>query len=251
MKKYTKLIIVGLLTVILITLNSKLSYAKKDIDYINEIVILSNGDIEECGVKISAPLVEKYSSGDSKKEEEKVCLEILEEYKKTIAGSLDITVQKSNLLYCIRFESNFAHGYIQMGNVDDTSILTFKVLIKTEKNETANIEAEINKIIKLVTKKNHLNIDEKKVKNASYVKAKLSNTNISTVNDEIMRYLKKQKAKNIDTIKIDNGFSTVAYTKTYDRINNDNFDLNYMINDYIHDSYLVVGIPVIDVDFEQ
>jgi len=251
MKKYTKLIIVGLLTVILITLNAKLSYAKKDIDYINEIVKLSNGNVEECGLKESVPLVEEHSSDISKEIKEKLCLEILEEYKKNLKDSLDITVHKSDLLYCIVFENNTVHGYIQISSVNDLGALTFKVQLKTEKNELTDLESQARKIIKLVTEKNYLNIDEKKVKISSYVKAKLSDVNISTVNDEIIRYLKKQKAKNIDTVKIDNGFSIVAYTESYDRINNANFDLNCMINDYMHGSYLIVGTPVIDVDFEQ
>lgn len=267
MKKYTKLSIVGLLTIIFITLSSKLSYAKKDIDYINEIVNISNGKIEESGLKISIPIGSENSIAISKEDEEKICVDILEEYKKYVKDSLDITVQKSEFKYCISFENNTVQGYIQNNSIDNLRILTFKVEFKIEKNQLLDIEPQISKIIKLAAEKNHLKIAENEMKKSCYVKAKLANTNISATNDEIIRYLKKQKAKNIDTVKIDNGFSTVAYTESYNRINksnlglsnksnlglsnNANFDLNYMINNYMHGSYLVVGIPVIDVDFEQ
>lgn len=251
MKKYTKLIIVGLLTVIFIILSSNLSYAKKDIDYIGEIVRLSNGKIEECGLKVSMPLSTDQSLNLSKDVQEKICLALLEEYKKYMKDSVIITVQKNNLLYSVSFENNTVHGYIQMSNVNDCNILTLKVQLKTEKNKIIDIKSQISKIIKIVAINSHLKIDEENEKNSSYVKAKLDNTDISNTNEEIIRYLKKQKAKNIDTVKIDNGFSTVVYTESYERINNASFDLNYMINNYMHGSYLVVGTPVIDVDFEQ
>ena len=51
MKRYTKTIVVGLLTVTFLIINSNLSYAKKESDYINEAIKISGGKVEECGLR--------------------------------------------------------------------------------------------------------------------------------------------------------------------------------------------------------
>jgi len=253
MKKYTKLIVVALLTVTFLIINSNLSYAKKESNYINEIIQVSGGKVEECGLKVSTTINNDEAINISSEIEEKVCLQLLEEYKSYMNDKCDVTIQKSDLAYCINFEGSNISGYIESKNCDAHKVITMNLLRKTEKNELSGMKVEINQNIKKVFDDNNIEYMDNKIKYFNYVKVKLSDINISNMNDEIIRYLKKQKVKNIDTVKINNGFSTSAYTESYERISNSGgwMDFNYMINRYFSGTYLVIGTPVLDVDFEQ
>jgi hypothetical protein len=54
-------------------------------------------------------------------------------------------------------------------------------------------------------------------------------------------------ASNIGTVEIDNGYSTVAYTRKYPVMKNDGkwIDFNYAVCSYSSGNYVIIGTPVI------
>ena len=204
-------------------------------------------------IKVSIAINNEEDKDISKELEEKVCLQLLDGYKSYMGDKCNMTIQKNDFVYCINFEGSNISGYIESKNCDNHSVITMKLLQKTEKNELSDMKVETNKNIKKVFGDNKLKYKDNQINYYNYVKVKLSDINISNMNDEIIRYLKNQKVKNIDTVKINNGFSTSAYTESYERITNSGgwMDFNYMVNRYFSGTYLVIGTPVLDIDFEQ
>jgi hypothetical protein len=85
------------------------------------------------------------------------------------------------------------------------------------------------------------------VKYYFYLKSKVKENNLSLVNDKINKILKNSGAKNIDTVEINKGFSTVAYTKRYETVKNNGLlmDFNYAVTSYNSGNYIIIGTPTI------
>lgn len=253
MKKCLKLISIIILTVSFFAINNNLSYAKKNADYINEVIAISDGNIEECGIKNSVLITDHSSVKLATELEEKICLQLLEEFKNHIGNNCVVSIQKSDFNYCINFENKDAEGYIESKISDNHKLIITKLIKRSEKNELTYMKSYINNVTKKVLSSNNIKFSSSEVKQVSYVKAKLSDVKFYDINNKIIKYLKKENVKNINTVNIDNGVSTVAYTENYEAIVSGNqwIDFNYMINKYGSNNYLVIGTPIIDVEFEQ
>jgi hypothetical protein len=74
---------------------------------------------------------------------------------------------------------------------------------------------------------------------------------IYEVNEKIIKLLESHSTKNIETVNINNGLSTVAYTKNYDAMVNNNklIDFNYAVCNYSSGSYIIIGTPEIIITY--
>ena len=94
----------------------------------------------------------------------------------------------------------------------------------------------------------------KNIKYFQYLKAKIlvSSTDsgvsdIYNINKTIINMLKTHGTENIETVSINNGLSTIAYTKKYEnKVNNNKLiDLNYAVCNYSSGRYIIIGTPEI------
>ena len=150
----------------------------------------------------------------------------------------DINVVKEDRFYSVEFSNNELKGYIESTSYDNHNVVTLNVV-------------QYDNGYRLSELKNRINIavgkDEKEVKYFDYLKAQINKGDKEKVNSDIAKLLKNNNASNIDTIKIDNGYSTVAYTKKYPVMKNNGkwMDLNYAVCSYFSGDYVIIGTPVI------
>jgi hypothetical protein len=206
--------------------NSNLYLASKKPDFFREIVSLTEGKVVEYGVKANFQISENG---------EDYCLELL---KKLNIENADINVVKGDKFYSVEFNNNESKGYIESTSYDNHNVVTLNVV--QYDNEYRLLELK-NRVSIAVGK------DEKEVKYFDYLKAQVNKDSTEKVNRDIAEFLKNNNASNIDTIKIDNGYSTVAYTKKYPVMKNNGklMDLNYAVCSYSSGDYVIIGTPVI------
>lgn len=206
--------------------NSNLYLASKKPDFFREIVSLTEGKVVEYGVKANFLISE---------DGENYCLEL---FKKLNIENADINVVKDDKFYSVEFNNNEFKGYIESTSYDNHNVVTLNIV--QYDNEYRLLELK-NRVSIAVGK------DEKEVKYFDYLKAQVNKDSTEKVNSDIAELLKNNNASNIDTIKIDNGYSTVAYTKKYPVMKNNGklMDLNYAVCSYSSGDYVIIGTPVI------
>ena len=206
--------------------NSSSSLTIESVDFFKEIVSVTEGNVTEFGVKANFEISE---------DGEIYCLKLL---KGMNIENADINVVKEDRFYSVEFSNNELKGYIESTSYDNHNVVTLNVV-------------QYDNGYRLSELKNRINIavgkDEKEVKYFDYLKAQINKGDKEKVNSDIAKLLKNNNASNIDTIKIDNGYSTVAYTKKYPVMKNNGkwMDLNYAVCSYFSGDYVIIGTPVI------
>ena len=206
--------------------NSSSSLTIESVDFFKEIVSVTEGNVTEFGVKANFEISE---------DGEIYCLKLL---KGMNIENADINVVKEDRFYSVEFSNNELKGYIESTSYDNHNVVTLNVV-------------QYDNEYRLSELKNRINIavgkDEKEVKYFDYLKAQINKGDKEKVNSDIAKLLKNNNASNIDTIKIDNGYSTVAYTKKYPVMKNNGkwMDLNYAVCSYFSGDYVIIGTPVI------
>jgi hypothetical protein len=229
-KEIRVLILLGLM-INLLFINSNAYPQDTNIDVFQNVLDKTNSQVEEFGVKTSFEI-----DGNG----EETCVDILKDigiYEKS-----SVNVMKNNEMYCLQFNNDDTSGYIESINFDNHNVVTVNI---SKKNNTNGLK-ELKKRIEDATKNR-----SKNMKFFQYVKAKLPYSDISNVNKDVVSILRKDKAENIDTVKINNGYSTVAYTKSYEPIKNNGkfMDFNFAVCRYSSGNYLIIGTPVITTNY--
>jgi len=187
----------------------------------DKIVKLAQGNIEEVGINLSFNVDQ-----DEKDVVEKI-------FSKLGFDNID-NVEKStdHGNYSISFSGKKINGSIV--NIKDTNSNSI-VLNISEKSSFNNAKELKDNILK------SLNLSNKNVKYSYNIKARILSHNISNINDKLQNFLKDNGSTNINSVKISNGFSTVAYTKQFDSINNggNTIDLNYAIVSYSSGNFIL------------
>lgn len=206
--------------------DNNFSLAEKNTDLFKEIIGAAQGTVTEYGVK---------ASYETEKDGEAYCLELLD--KLGITGG-SVNIAKDEKLYSIDFKNNEIKGYIESMSYDNHNVVTVNLVQIDTENKLSELKYKVQKAI---------GNQEKEVKYFEYLKARISNRDKLQVNSEITETLRKYNAVNINTIQIDNGYSTVAYTKRYPTMKNNGklMDLNYAVCSYSSGNYVVIGTPVI------
>lgn len=206
--------------------NYTLSSVKKD-NLFDDIVTEINGEACECG--LTANFV---SNG----EEESICKNIYG--KLQIDGSPKLNITKKKDTYCIEFDNGKLKGYIEDMRDEKNNFVTISISENIKKNNLTSLNERVS---------NAIEKKRSEVKYFQYLKAKLPMNDLKKVNNEIINLLKKKEASNIDTLPINGGYSTVAYTKRYEiRRENDKWeDFNYALCNYNSGNYIIIGTPEI------
>lgn len=200
--------------------------AYKNSDTSNEICEQLKGSAFEYGLNVS---FEYSGQGDV------LCQNLLQELNK--GYRLKTELKKDEMMSSIQLISEEVSGYIQC--------------VKNNRNQIIEIELKCNSKSKLdLVKgviKNKLENSNVKTKYFSYIKSKLANGDVNNLFDQVLKLLKDSGAKNIESVKLDNGYSITAFTNHGDSIENMGklIDINIAISSYKSGMYLIIGTPEI------
>lgn len=162
----------------------------------------------------------------------KIFMKLNEYYK------LNKNVYKNDQMYSVDFNNDYVEGYIQSVKYEDYNIVTVNIIQKSNVYELKNIKNNLNKCIPK---------EVKKYKYFQYVKAKVENGKVETLNKQIKEILEYRHACNIKTVTLQEGYTNTAYTHRYESIqsNGDLIDFNYAVMKYDMDTYIIMGTPQI------
>ncbi|WP_264848660.1 YwmB family TATA-box binding protein [Clostridium omnivorum] len=231
MKKKMRTLLLFMVIINFLFVNGNAYPQDNNIDSFQSILIETNCEIEEFGIK---------TSFETDGTNEEICVDLLK--KLGFYEKASINAIKGNEMYCLEFNKDDTNGYIESINFDNHNVVTVNISKKNSANGLKELKEKIE------------NATDNKAKNQKlfqYIKAKLPNSDISSVNSDVVRLLRKEKAENIATVKISNGYSTVAYTKNYKPMKNDGklMDFNFAVCRYSSGNYLIMGTPVIITNY--
>ncbi|MCM8709740.1 YwmB family TATA-box binding protein [Clostridium sp. SYSU_GA19001] len=206
--------------------NTTFSFAKKNVDLFDEIIKITEATPIEYGVRTCI---------ETKKDSETYSLEILRKLNIELSST---NIIKDNNIYCVEFNNSELNGYVESISYKNYNVVTINIVKKDSKNGLSQLKALFEKA---------LEEEDKEIKYFQYLKAAIPSNNISRTNEEIAELLKRENALNIDTIELENGYSTVAYTKRYPIMKNNGkyMDFNYAVCSYSSGNYIIIGTPII------
>lgn len=224
------MVLIIITSIIVISLNN-FSSARKNTDLFNEILILTNSTTTEYGIT---------STFNTESSNDDIPNYVLKSFG--FCGKFDKKELKDRRGYCIEFGDNYLNGYIETIKYEDHNVVTVNVVKRDNKNNLEDLKNNLQKCLK-----------DKKInaKYFEYLKAKSTNVNIEEINNQVLSLLKNYRAVNINTISLENGYSTIAYTKNYDSIqsNNKTIDFNCAVCKYSSGSYVIIGTPELIVTY--
>jgi hypothetical protein len=225
-------ILVLILVTIAILLNQKISYAYKNTDLFEKMIKTSQGEIIENGVRT------RFKSNRNGQELTQYFINKINSNHQTKAKSY---INKEN--YYIDFEEESIKGIITIASSKRKSIVTIDIIQKCNNNELDRIK---NKV-KLISAP----VSDSKESYYEYLRAKLPNRNLKSINNELISILRENGAVNISSIELNNGFSNCAYTRKYtSKVNNGKLmDLNFALSSYTSGKYLIIGTPEIIIAY--
>ncbi|MBZ9606405.1 YwmB family TATA-box binding protein [Clostridium estertheticum] len=235
MKRKSIALLCIVLSLIILQINVKISNAQEVVNLFDEILLQTKSKTVEYGLKTC------FKTGEEPKQFCDYLIRSLElNNKKT-----KLNISESENSYCIEFSDENVEGYIEA------------LKYKSENDITINI-SKIGNENGLVSLKNKVSTSigyrGKNIKYFQYLKAKMvessssvKNEDIYGVNNRIIKVLKSHGTYNIETVSINNGLSTIAYTKKYDElvINKKLIDFNYAVCNYSSGRYIIIGTPEI------
>lgn len=200
--------------------------ASKGINIFDEAIKITEAIPSESGIKVIF---------QEDKVTEEYYLNILE---KLNMGSFSTSVSKDEETSCLEFRNDTITGYIESMRYDNHNVVTIEICVKSKESMQSELK---NKVVSAIGK------SENKITIYEYLKAKVLNRDLNKVNNDMTTLLKRLKAVNIDTVEIENGYSTVANTKRYSSIetNEKSIDFNYAVCRYDTGNYIIMGTPVI------
>lgn len=210
---------------------SNISVKGNDIKLFDDIIELNNGSIEEVGVRAT------FNIGDYGKEAMK---KVFDELSIKDVESVEFSKDHGNDI--LKFRGENVSGSIENLKEEKGSTIVLNI---TEKTSINNIEEIKDNIRKSITSSN------KNIKYSYYIKSKLSTSDVADTNKKILNYLTDIGSTNLDSIEINNGFSTVGFTKHFDSIDNGGklIDFNYAVVTYSSGTYMLLGTPILMIPY--
>lgn len=207
------------------------SRAEKKDDLFNEILRKTNSNTVEYGIK------EVFLTESNR---EKIVNDFLKGLN--VYDGWNSTVLKNNKVYCVEFGKNDINGYIEITQYQNYNAVTINITKKDNVNNLNKLKDILRQCIPEIKTNDMIFL---------YLKAKLPEDDINLYNNKALEILKNYGALNINTIKLENGYSTTAYTKQYDTMQNDGkpMDFNYAVCRYSSGSYIIIGTPEISVTY--
>ncbi|MBU3092551.1 hypothetical protein KPL35_10750 [Clostridium sp. CF011] len=235
MKRKSIALLCIVLSLIILQINVKISNAQEVVNLFDEILLQTKSKTVEYGLKTC------FKTGEEPKQFCDYLVKSLELNNRKIK----LNISENENSYCIEVSGENVEGYIEA------------LKYKNENDITINI-SKIGNENGLVSLKNKVSTSigyrGKNIKYFQYLKAKMGessssvkNEDIYGVNNRIIKVLKSHGTYNIKTVSINNGLSTIAYTKKYDElvINKKSIDFNYAVCNYSSGRYIIIGTPEI------
>ncbi|MBC8062633.1 MAG: YwmB family TATA-box binding protein [Clostridiaceae bacterium] len=200
--------------------------ATKNIDIFNELLEITNGEIVEIGLK-----VEYKTNNDGETE----CRKLLSNLNLDLASKVVVNNEQD---FCVKFTKENFSGYIESMLSEGDERMVINVIKKTKENDLKDMEKEIR-----------LAVEDKavKMKLYKYVKGKLEDHDLTSINDKLLKEIKAEGACNVDSLRISNGYSIVANTNRFNpEISGGKLiDLNCILCNYSSGNYILIGTPEI------
>lgn len=214
-------------------LNYKISYAYKRIDLFTSILNETKGEVIEYGLKT------RFKTCKNGQESYSYFLNIINSNK----PNCRVKVTKDKYNYCIEFEDESSKGYMEFFTSEEGNIISIEIIEKGSENNLQKLKDEIKCITSFWV--------DNEVNYFQYLKAKLPNGDLDNTNKRINSLLKSEGAVNLNSIKINNGFSTSAYTCRYEQIKSNGklMDFNFALCRYQSGNYIIIGTPEIVVSY--
>lgn len=229
MSKNIKGLIIALLFLVSI-LNYRVSYGYKKLDLIELMIENSNASISEIGIKTHFEL---HENGQ----------ELYNTFLDEINQKYEIYnnhIAKDETNFLIEFKNKDSKGYIEFNTNEGKQNVSIQVIERNGNKSLESLQNEFNNMINLKR--------DGDVQWYRYVKAKLNKKDsLIDVNNNIVNFMQQQGAKDIDTIEIENGYSSSAYTGRYEYIKSGTklIDINFAVCKYSSGNYVVIGTPEI------
>jgi hypothetical protein len=223
------------LVLIILQVNIRVSSAQEDVNLFDEILLKTNSETVEYGLKVSFKTIE---------EPKEVCNYLINALELT-SKKIKLNYFENEISYCIEFSGEDGQGYIEALRYNNEDVIKINISKLSNENGLESLKNNVNDII---------GYRGKDMKYFQYLKAKIQdvNTNVGmesiyATNQRIIKILKCNKSENIETVNINNGLSTVAYTKRYEEeiSNNKLMDFNYAVCNYSSGRYIIIGTPEI------
>jgi hypothetical protein len=168
---------------------------------------------------------------------------LLDEYYLNLLDKLKLGTLSEFTIHNIRengleFNNKNLSGYIESMRYDNYNVVIIQISIKSSSNVLSELKKKMLEAI---------GEDKKDFQCYQNLKIRTFKDDIKEVNNDITELLKTLKSRNIDTIQMENGFSSVANTKRYNSIvnNGKQIDFNYAVCTYTTGNYVIVGTPII------
>lgn len=149
-----------------------------------------------------------------------------------------IAESKSNNIYRIEFQKEKISGYVESVKEDDKSIIKISIIANESKNNIYELKNKVNESVR-----NHSGNAEL----FEYLKVKLPDSDIEHTNRTIVSLLESRGTIDIDTVRLQNGFSTICNTGKFKptMINGKLIDFNFSVSNYTSGNYIIMGTPEI------
>lgn len=235
MKRKSIALLCIVLCQIILQINVILSNAQESVNLFEKILLQTKSETVEYGLKTS------FKAWEDPKQ---VCNYLIQNLGFN-SSEIKLDNYENEDSYGIDFLSENLKGYIEAVKYNNDNIITINISKIDNEN---GLESLKNKVSKIISNKGE------NIKYFQYLKAKMpegnsnvGNEDIHAINETIIKILKSYGTKNIETVSINNGLSTIAYTKKYDsKVNNNKLiDFNYAVCDYSSGRYIIIGTPEI------
>ena len=232
MKFNFKFIIFILLTLSITLTNKGFLYAKENNDIFNKL--LSKGDVMVTEYSVTATF-------NSKENDDVLCKEIINRAS-NVLGNLEYTSTDENGLVTISFSSEFYKGSIVSRPYNGEFIVNVTIIKRENKNNTKELQGKLSEIL------SHVN---SRMNYSQCIKGKILNNNLDEINKFVIDTLEQNKAENINTAKLYNGYSTICNAKLYNskKIGGLDIDFQCAVVKYSSGCYLIMGTPEITLAY--
>lgn len=224
-----------MLCLVILQINVRLSNAQEQVNLFDQILLQTKSKTVEYGLKTC------FNTQEDAKE---VCNYLIQSLGLN-NSEIKLNNYENKDSYSIEFSSENVQGYIEALKYNDEDVITININKIGNKNGLEALKDEVSR---------NIGYRGENIKYFQYLKAKMlessanvGNEDIYGVNERIIKILKSYGTKNIETVSINNGLSTIAYTQKYgEKLNNNKLvDFNYAICNYSSGRYIIIGTPEI------
>lgn len=231
MVKKKRIVIFLIMAIVIINFNIFLSHAKERVDVFDEVLSITNSKIAEASITTTFKPNKDYDYYY------KNLLLLLREYTTSMEEK---TIYDNSNYREFKFDN--IYGYIEKVFYKDETLITINLVEKTNENKLEDLKGVLDKILL------------EHAYNVQYylqIKSMLEEKDLETVNCSIINALENRKTTGLNTVNLNNGYSTICNTKNYiaKRVNDELIDFQFAVVRYSSGNYLIMGTPEITLTF--